>query len=52
MTGRVVVFFMYFHTKLQVGFRAFKKMLPDIKKEIGAARAGGESRPPPENVSQ
>jgi hypothetical protein len=43
---------MYFHTKLQVGFRAFKKILPDIKKEIGAARAGSENAPPPENASQ
>ena len=46
MTGRVVVFLVYFHTKLQVGFRAFKKMLPDIKKRNRSGAGGGENRLP------
>ena len=47
-----MVFFMYFHTKLRVGFRSFKKMLPDIKKEIEAARAEAKIASSPENASQ
>ena len=45
-TGTMPVFFMYFHTKLQVGFRSFKKMLPEIKKRNRSGAGGGENRLP------